>query len=33
MDDNKSYQYKNVFDENCCIKCRDPNGDKKNYLW
>ena len=29
MDDNNSNQYKNVFDENGCMKCRDPKWGQK----
>ena len=29
MDDKNSNQYKNVFDENGCMKCRDPNWRQK----
>ena len=29
MDDNNSNQYKNVFEGNCCIKCRDPKWEQK----
>ena len=33
MDDNNSNQYKNVFDGNGCMKCRDPIGEKNSYMW
>ena len=29
MDDKNSNQYKNVFDENGCMKCHDPNWRQK----
>ena len=29
MDDNNSNQYKNVFDENGCMKCCDPKWEQK----
>ena len=29
MDGNNSNQYKNLFDENGCMKCRDPNWGQK----
>ena len=29
MDDNNSNQYKNVFDENGCMKCYDPKWEQK----
>ena len=29
MDDNNSNQYKNVFDQNGCMKCCDPKWEQK----
>ena len=32
MDDKNSNQYKNAFDENGCIKCRDPKWGQKQLF-